>query len=58
MEKQPSVENTLLFATRFSISLQPQSESEEEMYEEMCPFLEKIFQFLVDSHNARDVAVS
>lgn len=58
LEKHPSVENTLLFATRFSISLQPPSENKEDMYEEMCPFLEQIFQFLIDSHNAVDVAVS
>ena len=57
IERHPHVENTLQFAAKFSISLQPQSENEEE-YEEMCPFLEKLFEFLLVHHGAKEVAVS
>lgn len=57
LEKHPHVENTLQFAAKFAISLQPQSENNEEEYEEMCPLLEDVFQFLLTSHDAKDVAV-
>jgi condensin complex subunit 3 len=56
IEKHPNVENTLQFAAKFAISLQPQSENEEE-YEEMCAFLEQIFDFLLTHHDAKDMAV-
>lgn len=56
MEKHPHVENTLQFAAKFAISLQPQSENEEE-YEEMHKFLERLFEFLLNSHGAKEVAV-
>lgn len=58
LEKHPHVENTLQFAAKFAISLQPQTENEEMEYEEMCPLLENVFEFLLSSHDARDVAVS
>lgn len=58
IEKHPHVENTLQFAAKFAISLQPQPQSEnEEEDEEMCEFLEKIFEFILDNHGCKDVAV-
>lgn len=56
IEKHPNVENTLQYAAKFSICLQPPNENEEE-YEEMCPFLTKIFDFLLAHHGAKEVGV-
>lgn len=49
IERHPHVENTLQFAAEFAIScLQQQSDNEEES-EEMHPFLQHIFDFLLAS---------
>lgn len=57
IEKHPNVENTLQFAAKFAITLRPQCENEDE-YEEMCPFLEKLFEFLLTHHEVKEVPVS
>ena len=59
IEKHPHVENCLKFAASFCISLQPQPEpeKEDEDLDEMCPFLEQIFEFLLQHHGAKEVAV-
>lgn len=57
MEKHPNVENTLQFAAKFAISLQPPPSENEEEYEEMCPFLEQLFEFLLSHHEVKEVAV-
>lgn len=57
MEKVHSVEYSLQFASKFTISLQQHSDNEDED-EEMAPFIVKIFEFLLNHHNATNVAVN
>ncbi|OXU30311.1 hypothetical protein TSAR_015427 [Trichomalopsis sarcophagae] len=57
MEKHPNVENTLQFAAKFAISLQPPQSENEEEYEEMCLLLERLFEFLLAHHEVKEVAV-
>ncbi|XP_015584822.1 condensin complex subunit 3 [Cephus cinctus] len=54
-EIHPHVENTLGFAAKFAVNLQ--SSKGDESDEDMCPFLLKLFDFLLDHHNSKDTAV-
>lgn len=54
-EKHPHVENTLIFAANFAVGFH--SFSNEEASEQMNPFLVKLFDFLMGSHNAVDQGV-
>lgn len=56
MEKAPAIEFVLQFCAKFANGLQPPSEDEE--FDEMCPFLASIFNFLLAHHNAKDKAVN
>ncbi|KAL7297267.1 hypothetical protein TKK_0009667 [Trichogramma kaykai] len=58
IEKHAHVENTLQFAAKFIIGLQPPINDEnEDEYEEMCPFLQSIFEFLLSHHGSKEVAI-
>ena len=54
-EKHPHVENTLVFAANFAVGFH--SFNSEEESEQMNPFLVKLFDFLMQSHNAVDQGV-
>lgn len=54
-QQHPRIINTLEFCAKFSMSLYSCTESETT--EPMSPFLNKLFTFLLSSHNAKDKAV-
>ncbi|XP_078038064.1 chromosome associated protein G [Augochlora pura] len=56
-EKHPRVRNTLEFVAKFAVGLYTVSNEDEEEVEPLCPFLVKMFDFLLTSHNAVDSAV-
>ncbi|XP_033333688.2 chromosome associated protein G isoform X2 [Megalopta genalis] len=56
-EKHPRVQNTLEFVAKFAVCLYTVSNEDGEEEEPLCPFLVKMFDFLLTSHNATDPAV-
>lgn len=54
-QQHPYVVNTLEFCAKFCMSLYPSLESETT--EPISPFLTKLFQFLLSSHNVKDKGV-
>ncbi|CAD1469487.1 unnamed protein product [Heterotrigona itama] len=55
-QRHPRVENTLEFVAKFAASLYS-SLNNDDSEEPMCPFLTKLFDFLLTNHCARDIAV-
>ncbi|XP_076150905.1 condensin complex subunit 3 isoform X1 [Alosa pseudoharengus] len=57
-KREPAVENVIDFATKFATSFETTvSEGQEEEEEEENPFLNFLFTFLLESHNANSHAV-
>ncbi|KAK2582335.1 hypothetical protein KPH14_004672 [Odynerus spinipes] len=61
-QRDSTIENTLQFAANFSINFNSSSNSNSSnsssnSSELMCPFLEKLFNFLLNHHNAKEPAV-
>ncbi|XP_023289112.1 condensin complex subunit 3 [Orussus abietinus] len=54
-EKHPHIENTLDFAAKFTCSLD--SFDNDDSNQIMCPFLSKLLDFLLISHDAKSAAV-
>ncbi|KAK0164610.1 hypothetical protein PV328_003221 [Microctonus aethiopoides] len=56
-DRHPHVENVLEFAAKFSVSLYTFNDAEDEPDEDICPFLTKIFEFLIEKNDVKDPAV-
>ncbi|KYM96379.1 PREDICTED: condensin complex subunit 3-like [Cyphomyrmex costatus] len=54
-QQQPNIVNTLEFCVEFCMSFFPSLDNEST--ESVSPFLSKLFQFLLSSHNAKDKGV-
>ncbi|XP_076641267.1 condensin complex subunit 3-like [Halictus rubicundus] len=57
-QKYPRIQNTLEFIAEFAVRLHTASDDDESAQEEpLCPFLVKMFDFLLTSHCAKNKAV-
>ncbi|XP_076650122.1 chromosome associated protein G [Halictus rubicundus] len=57
-QKHPRIQNTLEFIAEFAVGFLTASDDNESAQEEpLCPFLVKMFDFLLTSHCAKDKAV-
>ncbi|XP_046435032.1 condensin complex subunit 3 [Neodiprion fabricii] len=54
-EHHPRIENVLIFAAKFAVSVESFNHETEE--EELCPFMNSLFEFLLDNHDVGDAAL-
>ncbi|XP_017891322.1 condensin complex subunit 3 [Ceratina calcarata] len=55
-QQHPRVQNVLMFIAKFAASLYIVAENDESE-ESMCPFLAKLFDFILTNHHARETGV-
>ncbi|KOC59737.1 Condensin complex subunit 3 [Habropoda laboriosa] len=55
--RHPRVENTLEFVAKFAASLYSITDNDVETEEPLCPFLNKLFDFILTNHGAKNPGV-